>query len=280
MENVDIGGPCLLRSAAKSHNRVCPVSDVTDYEIVKQTMIVNKCCSTSSLRKTLAYRAFMRTTVYDSAISSFIKKQIEETNEKDCWPDELTVGQVFNVSMVPVMKLKYGCNPHQIPAAVCKLDGEGELPFRVCNGSPGYINLMDALNAWQLVCELSKTTGHTAAASFKHVSPAGAGLSYPVLDQLDLDVFEISSLKASDLTPAATAYLRARNADPKSSFGDFAAVSGIVDLATASILKAEVSDGIIAKAFTEDALNVLKAKKNGAYIILEGKDPSNIGSTL
>jgi phosphoribosylaminoimidazolecarboxamide formyltransferase/IMP cyclohydrolase len=157
-------------------------------------------------------------------------------------------------------------NPHQAPAAVYTTEG-GRLPFRVLNGAPGYINLLDALNAWQLVRELRAALSLPAAASFKHVSPAGAAVAVPLAPEL-ARAYEADA----ELSPQALAYLRARQADPKSSFGDFAAMSDPVDVSTASLLKTEVSDGLIAPGFEPGALDILKAKKGGAYILLEA-DP-------
>jgi phosphoribosylaminoimidazolecarboxamide formyltransferase / IMP cyclohydrolase len=166
------------------------------------------------------------------------------------------------------LSLKYGCNPHQNPSNIYALSGQN-LPFSILNGKPGYINILDALNAWQLVLELKQALGLPAAASFKHVSPAGAAVATPIPENLrraygvDPDAV---------LTPAATAYLRARNADPKSSFGDFVALSDVVDEATALVLKSEVSDGIIAPGFEEKALEILKAKKSGNYVVLKADE--------
>merc|ERR1719387_2502326 len=160
--------------------------------------------------------------------------------------------------------LKYGCNPHQNPAGLCFVNGS-QLPFKVVNGTPGYINLLDAINAWQLVHELGQATGMPAAASFKHVSPAGAAIGVP-LSEVEKEVYEVTG---KQLTPVANAYVRARNADPMCSFGDFVAISHEVDLATANILKIEVSDGIIAPSFSPEALEILKAKKGGKFIVLE-----------
>merc|ERR1711972_1033028 len=160
--------------------------------------------------------------------------------------------------------LKYGCNPHQLPAGLCSVSG-GKLPFEVVCGTPGYINLLDAVNAWQLVHELAQATKMPAAASFKHVSPAGAAIGVPLSDEERI-VFEV---KDKPVTPVAAAYVRARNADPMCSFGDFVAVSHEVDVETASILKIEVSDGIIAPGFQAEALEILKAKKGGKFIVLQ-----------
>lgn len=159
--------------------------------------------------------------------------------------------------------LKYGCNPHQKPARVYMK--KGELPFRIINGKPGYINLMDALNSWQLVKELKNTTGLASAASFKHVSPAGAAVAV----QLDDILKKVYAVEHVELSPAATAYCRARGADRMSSYGDFAALSDEVDLSTAKVLKSAVSDGVIAPSYSKEALEVLKKKKRGNYCIIQ-----------
>merc|ERR1719230_736624 len=209
-------------------------------------------CTTPEFRRNLAAAAFALTSAYDSAVSSWMAGQVALP------PDLHTVA--FRVEQ----PLKYGCNPHQLPAGLCSIGG-APLPFEVASGTPGYINLLDAVNAWQLVLELAKATGLPAAASFKHVSPAGAAVGTPLSDEEKV-VYE---LKDKELTPIATAYVRARNADPLCSFGDFVAISHEVDVATANILKIEVSDGIIAPGFEPAALEILKAKKGGKFIVLE-----------
>ncbi len=150
--------------------------------------------------------------------------------------------------------LKYGCNPNQKPS---KIFIDGELPIKVLNGTPGYINFMDAFNSWQLVSELKKATGMPAAASFKHVSPAGAAIAVPMSDTLK-KIYFVDDL---ELSPIATAYARARGADRVSSYGDWAALSEVCDKETATILAREVSDGIIAPGYTDEALAILKTKK-------------------
>ncbi len=165
------------------------------------------------------------------------------------------------------LQLKYGCNPNQTPSRVYLKDGE--LPFEVISGRPGYINLLDALNGWQLVKELKEATGLPAATSFKHVSPAGAAVGLPLTDTLK----KIYFTDDVELTPMANAYARARGADRMSSFGDFIALSDECDKATALLIKKEVSDGVIAPAYSDEALEILKAKKNGNYCILK-IDPS------
>ncbi|MCS7463757.1 phosphoribosylaminoimidazolecarboxamide formyltransferase [Paenibacillus doosanensis] len=161
-----------------------------------------------------------------------------------------------------VIELRYGMNPHQKQA---KLYSDGELPIKVLNGDPGFINLLDALNGFQLARELRKATGLPAAASFKHVSPAGAAVAAPLNDTLRKAYF----VEGLELSPLATAYARARGADRMSSFGDAAALSDIVDASTALLLKREVSDLVVAPGYTDEALEILKAKKNGGYLILQ-----------
>lgn len=167
------------------------------------------------------------------------------------------------------MTLKYGCNPNQKPARVYQKNGE--LPFQVLNGKPGYINLMDALNSWQLVRELREATGLPAAASFKHVSPAGAAVAVP----LDETLQQVYFVEGVELTPMATAYIRARGADRMSSYGDFAALSDECDAQTAAYLRREVSDGVIAPSYTPEALEILKEKRKGSYLVL-AMDPSYV----
>lgn len=165
--------------------------------------------------------------------------------------------------MASELTLRYGMNPHQTPARL--FVAEGELPLTVLNGSPGFINLLDALNSWQLVRELKQATGLPAAASFKHVSPAGAAIAVPLDDSLRRAYF----VGDKDLSPLATAYARARGADRISSFGDWIALSDRVDVATAELIRPEVSDGVIAPDYEPDALAILQAKKGGGYRVLQ-----------
>lgn len=164
--------------------------------------------------------------------------------------------------MMNELALKYGCNPNQTPARVY---AEGGLPFTVLNGRPGYINLLDALNSWQLVRELREMSGLPAAASFKHVSPAGAALGLPLPETLA----RACHAEGLSLSPIAAAYVRARGADRMSSYGDFAAVSDICDESLAEFLRGEVSDGIIAPGYTAGALEILKSKRKGSYLVLQ-----------
>ncbi|MBQ1510126.1 MAG: phosphoribosylaminoimidazolecarboxamide formyltransferase, partial [Selenomonadaceae bacterium] len=161
------------------------------------------------------------------------------------------------------LELKYGCNPNQKPAKVFMQ--EGDLPFQVLNGKPGYINLLDAMNSWQLVKELKEATGLPAAASFKHVSPAGAAVAVPLSNTLK----QVYFVEGIELSPIATAYIRARGADRMSSYGDFVALSDECDAQTASFLKREVSDGIIAPSYSAEALEILKSKRKGTYLVIQ-----------
>ncbi len=164
----------------------------------------------------------------------------------------------------PELPLRYGANPHQIPARIFMRQG-GSLPLQVLGGAPGYINLLDALNGWQLVRELKQATGLAAATSFKHVSPAGAAVAVPLNEALR----QAYSVGGTELSPIATAYARARGADRVSSFGDFVALSDVVDAPTAQLLRREVSDGIIAPGYEPEALEVLKKKHGGKYVVIQ-----------
>ncbi len=163
------------------------------------------------------------------------------------------------------LELKYGCNPNQKPSKIYMQDGK-ELPIKVLSGRPGYINFLDAFNGWQLVKELKEATGLPAATSFKHVSPAGAAVGLP-LDPVLSKIYWVEDME--NLSPLACAYARARGADRMSAFGDFIALSDICDADTANIIKREVSDGVIAPGFEPEALEILKAKKNGNYNVIE-----------
>ena len=173
------------------------------------------------------------------------------------------------------LQLKYGCNPNQKPSRIFMENG-ANLPVTVLNGRPGYINFLDAFNGWQLVSELKKATGLPAATSFKHVSPAGAAVGLPLTDTL-AKIYWVDDL--GELSPLACAYARARGADRMSSFGDFIALSDICDADTAKLIKREVSDGVIAPGYTEEALEILKQKKKGNYNVIE-IDPSYVPDPL
>lgn len=172
------------------------------------------------------------------------------------------------------LELKYGCNPNQKPSKIFMK--EGELPIEVLNGKPGYINFLDAFNGWQLVSELKKATGIPAAASFKHVSPAGAAVGLELTD-LEKKIYWVDDL--GELSPLASAYARARGADRMSSFGDFISLSDVCDVDTARLIKREVSDGVIAPGYDSEALEILKSKKNGSYNVIQ-IDPSYVPAPI
>lgn len=254
VEEIDIGGVTLLRAAAKNHARVTILSDPNDYSNFLSEL-TQKGEVTQELRNTLALKAFEHTADYDAAISDFFRKQYSEGKAQ--------------------LPLRYGANPHQKPAQAF-VTQQNELPFKVLSGSPGYINLLDALNSWPLVKELSASLNLPAAASFKHVSPAGAAVGIPLSD-VEKQVYFVSDIE--NLSPLAAAYARARGADRMSSFGDWIALSNIVDIPTAKIISREVSDGIIAPGFEPEALELLKKKKGGKYCILQ-IDPNYIPDSL
>lgn len=250
VENIDIGGVTLLRAAAKNHDRVTVICDPNDYDAIVKEMKQSKDHQTSSeTRQKLALKAFTHTSEYDLAISDYFRRQYSAGQSQ--------------------LTLRYGMNPHQKPAQV--FTTRDRLPLTTLNGSPGYINLCDALNAWQLVKELKEAVGLPAAASFKHVSPAGAAVGLP-LTQDEASVCMVSDLLEA-LSPVACAYARARGADRMSSFGDFVALSDPCDDITAKIISREVSDGIVAPGYTTEALNILKKKKGGNYCVLQ-MDPN------
>nr|XP_060637366.1 bifunctional purine biosynthesis protein ATIC [Anolis sagrei ordinatus] len=250
VEQIDIGGVALLRAAAKNHARVTVVCDPEDYTtIAKEMKASSNKDTTLETRRQLALKAFTHTAQYDTAISDYFRKQYSK-----------------GVSHLP---LRYGMNPHQTPAQLYTL--RPKLPLSVLNGSPGFINLCDALNAWQLVRELKQALGIPAATSFKHVSPAGAAVGVPLTEE-EAHVCMVHDLQPT-LTPLAAAYARARGADRMSSFGDFIALSDICDVPTAKIISREVSDGVVAPGYDEEALKILSKKKNGSYCVLQ-MDPA------
>ena len=173
------------------------------------------------------------------------------------------------------LELKYGCNPNQKPSRIYMENGE--LPIKVLNGKPGYINFLDAFNGWQLVSELKKATGLPAATSFKHVSPAGAAVGLP-LSEVERKIYWVDDMDV-EFTPLANAYIRARGADRMSSFGDFISLSDVCDKETALVIKREVSDGVIAPGYTDEALDILKAKKKGNYNVIE-IDPNYVPAPI
>ncbi|EEB92619.1 hypothetical protein MPER_08844, partial [Moniliophthora perniciosa FA553] len=237
VEEIDIGGVTLLRAAAKNHERVSVISDPADYtEFLAAWKKSGNGDVGQALRSKLALKAFEMTAKYDDAISGYFREQYASGD----LPAEKLAGPVQRVP------LRYGANPHQKPAQAF-VQG-GELPFKALCGSPGYINLLDALNSYALVKELREALNLPAAASFKHVSPAGAAVGIE-LDETEKKVYG--------------------GADRMSSFGDFIALSDPCDLATARIISREVSDGINAPGYSPDAFDVLSKKKGGKYCVLQ-----------
>ncbi|KAL8624628.1 hypothetical protein ACOMHN_045163 [Nucella lapillus] len=245
VEQIDIGGVTLLRAAAKNHARVTVVCDPLDYDRVAEEMKNSPAKDTApDTRKGLALKAFTHTADYDAAISDYFRREYGAGSSQ--------------------LSLRYGMNPHQKPAQL--FSTLPQLPITVRNGSPGFINLCDALNAWQLVKEARQAIGLPAAASFKHVSPAGAAIGFPLTPE-EAKLCQVDDLP--QLSPLAEAYARARGADRMSSFGDFIALSEECDEITARVISREVSDGIIAPGYQPEAFEILKKKKNGAYCILQ-----------
>lgn len=245
VEEIDIGGVTLIRAAAKNHSRVTVLSDPLDYHDFLQEL--EKGEVTERSRQLYALKAFSHTADYDTAISDFFRKK-------------------YAGDGLQQIALRYGTNPHQKPAAA--YTPESQLPFKVLNGSPGYINLLDALNAWPLVKELSEALHYPAAASFKHVSPAGVAIGVALSD-VERKVYMVDDIEGLESSQLAQAYARARGADRMSSFGDVIAVSHEVDVPTAKIIGKEVSDGIIAPGYQPEALEILSKKKGGKYLVLQ-----------
>lgn len=255
VEEIDIGGVTLIRAAAKNHTRVTILSDPNDYHGFLQNLEKGEIPEAEKQR--YALKAFTHTADYDTAISDYFRAQYAGNGDQQ-------------------LVLRYGANPHQKPAAA--FVKEGKLPFKVLSGQPGYINLLDALNAWALVKELDEATETAAAASFKHVSPAGAAIGVPLTDE-EAKVYMVHDIAGINESPLATAYARARGADRMSSFGDFIALSREVDVPTAKIISREVSDGVVAPGYAPEALEILKKKKGGKYCVLQF-DPTFIPSDV
>ncbi|XP_041372101.1 bifunctional purine biosynthesis protein ATIC-like [Gigantopelta aegis] len=245
VEQIDIGGVTLLRAAAKNHERVTVVCNPDDYDSIADEMSKSEKKDTSkATRQMLAVKAFNHTADYDAAISDYFRRQYSK-----------------GVSHLP---LRYGANPHQKPAQLYTT--RPQLPVKVLNGSPGFINLCDSLNGWQLVRELRSALGLPAATSFKHVSPAGAAVGIP-MNAAQSRLCMVDDM--TELSPLAIAYARARGADRMSSFGDFISLSDKCDVSTAKIISREVSDGVIAPGYEDAAFEILKKKKGGNYCILQ-----------
>jgi phosphoribosylaminoimidazolecarboxamide formyltransferase / IMP cyclohydrolase len=245
VEEIDIGGVTLIRAAAKNHTRVTILSDPDDYPEFLEELESGEI--TEHRRKMYALKAFEHTADYDATISDFFRKK-------------------YAGDGLQQVSLRYGANPHQKPASAHTVSSN--LPFKVLCGSPGYINLLDSLNGWPLVKELKEALGFPAAASFKHVSPAGAAIGVP-LNAKERKVYMVDDIEGIESSGLAQAYARARGADRMSSFGDLIALSDKVDVPTAKIISREVSDGVIAPGYEPAALEILKKKKGGKYVVLE-----------
>ena len=238
LEEIDTGGISILRAASKTYNKNIVLSSPEQYDDFMDNNFNNK---------ELALEAYKYTSTYDSKICNW-----------------LSDGNYITQNYEVLKNLKYGCNPYQNNASILK-NTKNEFPFKIINGNPGYINILDAVNAWSLVFELKMSLALQAAASFKHTSPAGVAI-YRDLSNEEKTRYNISS----ELSSIAQTYIRARNCDPKSSFGDFIAVNSNVDITLANVLRPLVCDGIIAPSYDKESLNILKKKKKGNFIILEG----------
>ena len=245
LELIDIGGHTLIRASAKNYPFVTILTDPSDY-----TKFIQGLYSDKESRKKLASKALLHATQYDMMITNYFDPSLE-----------------FHSLQKSSTPLKYGCNPHQLASLYTSVGNE--LPFRVLNGELGYINVLDALYGWQLVYEMRQQSSKVAAASMKHNSPAGAAYTRYFLDPL---LKQLYGVEHHELSPLAIAYLLSRDCDPKSSFGDFIAVNEKVDKCTALLIKRDISDGIVAPSYDPEALEILKKKKNGKFIILEA-DP-------
>jgi phosphoribosylaminoimidazolecarboxamide formyltransferase/IMP cyclohydrolase len=257
IENIDIGGHTLIRSSAKNYQDVLVVIDPNDYHRLMNEE------NTVTLRRVFATKAFSYIVSYDAYISSYFERLNFE--KKEVCPD--TIVRVYEKEQ----QLKYGANPQQQEAALYKNILQSTYPFKIINGNIGYINVLDAIYAWNLVSELNNNLNLPAAASFKHNSPAGSAVYAPLTDELR----KVYNVGDRELSETAVAFIRARNADSMCSYGDFIAISHKVDVPTAKLISIEVSDGIIAPGYKKEALEILRKKKEGNYIILEGMESSH-----
>ena len=265
IDNIDIGGVSLIRAAAKNYKDVLVIVDPDDYEYVIENYNDISSVYDDKMRKHFASKAFHHIAKYDILIANYLDKSIENNSNNIKY-------KIYK----KMDKLKYGCNPHQNNSNIymnilennnTTNDYEHKLPFEILNGKPGYINYLDAINSWQLVKETKDILNIPISTSFKHVAPAGVGTSKPLTEMLK----HTYGVENKDLTDVATSYIRAKNSDPLSSYGDFIAISDIVDECTAELIKNHVSDGIIAPGYSLEALKILREKKNGNFIVLLAK---------
>lgn len=249
IENIDIGGVSLIRAAAKNYKNCLVVCNPSDYDYVIDNF------NNNDLRKKMAIKGFKHVTDYDMSISQYFDKSVHYRTYNNLYP------------------IKYGCNPYQDNAFISTID-TNKLPIKIMNGEPGYINCLDALNSWLLVCEASQSLNVVACASFKHTAPAGVAIAQKITP-LEKQIYDLTMYDTELFSDCCNAFVRARNCDPLSSFGDFIAISDVVDEDCARLIKREVSDGIIAKGYTKEALSILKTKKKGKYIVLIGDTDFN-----
>tara|TARA_Y100000389_G_scaffold129367_1_gene126828 strand:- start:368 stop:2002 length:1635 start_codon:yes stop_codon:yes gene_type:complete len=254
IENIDIGGVSLIRATAKNYKNKLVITNTEDYDFVINTFNKLECTDNSSIRKRFAAKAFHYIAKYDILIANFLDESNNDIEYKIYKKEH---------------EMKYGCNPYQQNSNIYsdilnKSSQNKSLPFEILNGKPGYINYLDAINSWGLVNESSNILGIPVSTSFKHTSPAGVGSSVSLTNELK----NIYGVENKELSDVAISYVRAKNSDPLSSFGDFIAISHIVDKCTAELIKKDVSDGIIASGYTDEAIEILKKKKKGNFIIL------------
>lgn len=255
LELIDIGGVSLIRAAAKNWQNVAILTDPSDYD----DFIQGRLDPENKVRRLeMSVKAFQTTSEYDSMINQYLGSSLS---------DKAKSGTIIRREYTGGVNLKYGCNPHQGMAGLHMIGSGKNFPIRVVNGKLGYINVLDALAGWQLVREARRLFNLPAVTSFKHTSPAGVGLGVPITGNLRT-AYGLSETEGVEGN-LATAFIRARYADPMSSFGDFIALSDVCDLETAKLIRREVSDGVIAPGYTADALPVLQSKRSGNYLILQ-----------
>lgn len=245
IENIDIGGVSLIRASAKNCKHITLLTNPNLYNMFMKEYINTNGTMSMEFKYKCAKLGFQHTSNYDNHIYNF-----------------------FNNSPTYDLSLKYGCNPHQSSSNLVIQTNNNIKPFSIINGKLGYINVMDFIHGWLTVFEIHKATNHIAFISMKHTSPAGLGISTP-LSKHSLDIFGVNKSLLSELTPCSIAFIKSRNCDPLSSFGDFICCSSKVDTITAQLIKKEVCDGIAAPDFSDDALALLKSKKDGKFIIIK-----------
>lgn len=273
IELIDIGGVALIRAAAKNYQSISIFTDASQYNIINSAQDE---ITSLEQRRVLAYDAFKLTSGYDKRIANFFQTGPQIMVEREYVGREYVEREYVEREYKAISQLKYGCNPHQTPAALYTNNNDTS-GLKLLNGTWGYINILDAANAWCLANELGQLFNKPAASSFKHTNPTGAAIAIdwnllPSKSQYMLtEMYGVNEFTP----PSVNAYARARNADPQSSFGDFIGFSGIVDTALAEFISNQISDGIIAAGYSDEALTVLRKKKKGNFIILEAQPKQN-----